>query len=114
MNPIQKEELYDHLSQFLKAKGVEMKDGSYPKAVQKGCSILADAINLSQKGITQAKVQIDKNLDRMRQVIHEKTAPKPPTKTDGSPKPKAQSPKPKAGRSKPKAAKKQANGPMGV
>ena len=94
MKPIQKDELYDHLSQFLKAKGIEMKDGSYPKAIEKGCSFLADAINLSQKGITQAKVQIDKNLDRMRQVIHEKTAPKPAAKAGGSPKAKAQRPKP--------------------
>ena len=105
MKPIQKDELYQHLSEFLKAKGVEMKDGSYPKAVQKGCSILADAINLSQKGITQAKVQIDKNLDRMRQVIHEKTAPKAASKTNGSPKSKVQSPKSKARRPKQKAAK---------
>jgi hypothetical protein len=110
MKPIQKDELYEHLSQFLKAKGVEMKDGSYPKAVQKGCSILADAINLSQKGITQAKVQIDKNLDRMRQAIHEKTAPKPASKTNGSPKSKVQSPKSKARRPKQKAAKGQAPG----
>jgi hypothetical protein len=105
MKPIQKDELYQHLSGFLKAKGVEMKDGSYPKAVQKGCSILADAINLSQKGITQAKVQIDKNLDRMRQVIHEKTAPKAAAKPDNSPKPKGQSPKPKTQTPKRKAAK---------
>jgi hypothetical protein len=75
MKPIQKDELYDHVRQFLKAKGIEMQEGSYPKGIQKGCSILADAINLSQKGISQAKDQIDKNLDRMRQVIHEKTAP---------------------------------------
>jgi len=100
MKPIQKDELYEHLSQFLKAKGVEMKDGSYPKAIQKGCSFLADAINLSQKGITQAKVQIDKNLDRMRQVIHEKTAPKPTAKAGGRPKSKAHSPKPKHSRSR--------------
>ena len=86
MKPIQKDELYEHLCQFLKNKGVEMKDGSYPKAVQKGCSFLADAINLSQKGIAQAKGQIDKNLDRMRQVIHEKTAPKPAAKAEASPK----------------------------
>ena len=105
MKPIQKDELYEHLSQFLKAKGIEMKDGSYPKAVQKGCSILADAINLSQKGITQAKGQIDKNLERMRQVIHEQTAPKAAAKPAAGPKPKAQGPKPKAGRSKKKAAK---------
>jgi len=100
MKSIRKDELYEHLAQFLKAKGVEMKDGSYPKAVQKGCSILADAINLSQKGITQAKEQIDKNLDRMRQVIHEKTAPKPPPKVSASPKAKTQTSKPKQPRSR--------------
>jgi len=100
MKPIQKDELYAHLSQFLKAKGVEMRDGSYPRGIQKGCSILADAINLSQKGITQAKAKIDKNLDRMRQVIHEKTAPNPASKPGGSPKAKAQNPKPKHSRSR--------------
>jgi len=77
MKPIQKDELYEHLSQFLKAKGVEMTEGSYPAAIQKGCSFLADVINLSQKGISRAKARVDKNLERMRQVIHEKTAPKP-------------------------------------
>ncbi len=105
MKPIQKDELYEHLSQFLKAKGIEMKDGSYPKAIQKGCSFLADAINLSQKGITEAKTQIDKNLDRMRQVIHEKTAPKPAAKPSGNAKSKVQSPKSKGRRPKQKAAK---------
>jgi len=100
MKPIQKDELYAHLSQFLKAKGVEMKDGSYPRGIQKGCSILADAINLSQRGITQAKAKIDKNLDRMRQVIHERTAPKPASKPGASPKAKAQKPKPKPSRSR--------------
>ena len=105
MKPIQKDELYAHLSQFLKAKGVEMKDGSYPQAVKKGCSILADAINLSQKGISKAKGEIDKNLDRMRQVIHEKTAPKAAAKPAGSPKSKAQGPKAKARARKQKAAK---------
>lgn len=121
MKPIQKDELYEHLSKFLKAKGIEMKDGTYPKAVQKGCSILADAINLSQKGISQAKERIDKNLDRMRQAIHEKTAPKPAAKTNGSPKPKVQSPKSKAQSPKakvqspkPKAAKRQTKGTAGL
>ena len=104
MKPIQKDELYEHSRQFLKAKGIEMKDGSYPKAMQKGCSILADAINLSQKGITQAKVQIDKNLDRMRQVIHEKTAPKGGVQDRTrvlNPKPRVQSPGPDARRGRP-------------
>ena len=99
MKPIQKDEIYEHLSQFLKAKGVEMKDGSYPREIQAGCSLLADAINLSQKGITRAKVEIDKNLERMRQVIHEKTAPQPGAKAGGSTK-AARSPKPAAQRRK--------------
>jgi hypothetical protein len=106
MKPIQKDELYEHVRQFLKAKGIEMQDGSYPRGIQKGCSILVDAINLSQKGLTQAKEQIDKNLDRMRQVIHEKTAPKTaPQAEKSSPKAKAQSPKSKSPGAKRRAAK---------
>jgi hypothetical protein len=96
MKAIQKDELYEHVSQFLKAKGIEMKEGSYPKGIQKGCSILADAINLSHKGISQAKEQIDKNLDRMRQVIHEKTSPRTAPKAGGSSRAKSQRPKAKS------------------
>lgn len=86
MKPIQKDELYAHLSEFLKAKGIEMKDGSYPRGIQAGCSLLADAINLSQRGIKRAKDELDRNVERMRQVIHEKTAPKPAAKAEASPK----------------------------
>jgi hypothetical protein len=104
MKPIQKDELYAHLTQFLKAKGVEMKDGSYPRGIQAGCSLLADAINLSQKGIKQAQSEINKNLDRMRQAIHEKTAPKSTAKPAATPK-SANPPKRKAQRKKAAAAK---------
>jgi hypothetical protein len=86
MKPIQKDELYAHVSQFLRAKGVEMKDGSYPRGIQAGCSLLADAINLSQKSIKQAQAGINKNLERMREVIHEKTAPKSAAKPAATPK----------------------------
>ena len=99
MKPIRKDELYAHLGQFLKAKGIEMKDGSYPTAIQKGCSFLTDAINLSQKGIARAKVEVDKNLERMRQVIHEKTAPKPAAKAAPAQK-SARAPKAKARRAR--------------
>jgi len=75
MKPIEKDELYEHLSGFLKNKGIELKEGSYSKGIHAGCSLLADAINLSQRGLERAKGEIDKNLDRVRQVIHEKTAP---------------------------------------
>jgi hypothetical protein len=78
MKPIEKDELFNHVSQFLKNKGIEFKEGSYAQGIQKSCGILTDAINLGQQGIRQAKAGIDKKLDQMRQVIHEKTAPKPP------------------------------------
>jgi hypothetical protein len=80
MKNINKDELYEHFSQFLKTKGIEMKDGSYTQVVQRGCSIMADAVNLTQQGVERAKTEIDKRLDKMRQVIHERTAPKPPPK----------------------------------
>jgi len=95
MKSIRKDELYEHLSQFLKAKGIEMKDGSYPQTIQKGCAFLADAINLSQKGIAEAKAQIDKNLDRMREVIHANTAPKAASKPGRNPKPKSKTRRPR-------------------
>lgn len=88
MNPIQKDELYENISQFLKNKGIELKEGSYTKGVHAGCSLLADAINLSQSGIERAKTGIEKKLEQVRQVIHEKTAPKPPVFTTPPP-PKA-------------------------
>ena len=76
MKRIDQEELYQHLSLFLKSKGIEMKDGSYAQTIQKGCSILTDAVNLTQQGMERAKTELDKGFERMRQVIHEKTAPK--------------------------------------
>src|SRR5438105_2574642 len=77
MKPIERDEVYQHLNQFLKNKGIEMKDGSYAESLQKGCGLLTDVVNLTQKGMEKAKNEIDKRLDQMRQMIHEKTAPKP-------------------------------------
>jgi hypothetical protein len=85
MNPIQKDELYENISQFLKSKGIELTEGSYTKGIHAGCSLLADAINLSQTGLERARVGlektkdgIEKKLDQVRQVIHQKTAPPAP------------------------------------
>src|SRR5882724_8385946 len=92
MKPIEKSELYDHLSDFLKAKGIELKEGSYTKGIHAGCSLLADAINMSQTGIERGRLGLDKRLNQVRQVIHEKTAPrkaaKPPSRAAQSPKTK--------------------------
>ena len=84
MKPIEQNEIYDHLSQFLKGKGIDMQEGTYTRRLQKGCSLLTDAVNLTQQGMARAKTEIDKRLEQMRQVIHEKTAPKPPP-TRGNP-----------------------------
>ena len=78
MKPIDKQEIYENLNSFLKSKGIELKAGSYSQGVQKACEILTDTVNLSQRGLERAKDTLDKNLDRVRQVIHEKTAPKRP------------------------------------
>ena len=76
MKPIEKEELYAHLSEFLKTKGIELKEGSYSNFIHNGCKVLAEAINLSQQGVHRAKSGLDEKLDQMRDIIHKKTAPK--------------------------------------
>jgi hypothetical protein len=75
MKTLEKDELYQNLHGYLKNKGVELKAGGYSQKIQKGCELLSDAINTSQQGLARAKVEIDKKLDQLRQVIHEKTAP---------------------------------------
>ena len=77
MKTIQKDELYENLSNFLKSKGVELTEGSYTKGVHAGCSLLADAINMSQAGLERARVEVERKFEQVRQVIHEKTAPRP-------------------------------------
>src|SRR5215468_8775635 len=84
MKQIEKEELYDHLSEFLKGKGIELKEGPYTKGIHAGCSMLADAINLSQAGLERARTEFQRGMDQMRQVIHEKTAPKKPSPADAA------------------------------
>jgi len=114
MKRIEKDELYENLSQFLKTKGIEFKEGGYTKGIHAGCSFLAEAINLSQRGLERARQQfdkgldqIDKGLDQMRQVIHEKTAPKPPPHPGAarSQAAKAGNPRTKAARRRPSKRK---------
>ena len=101
MKPIKKDELFSHVSEFLKKRGVEMKEGSYSQAIQNGCSFLTDAINLSQQGMERAKTEFDRHLDHMRRVIHEKTAPK----TKPGAESKARKPKARVNRSGRKGGK---------
>ncbi|HTL15871.1 MAG TPA: hypothetical protein VL793_01470 [Patescibacteria group bacterium] len=90
MKTLQKDELFENLQGFLKAKGVDIKEGSYAQKLQRSCSLLSDAINAGQEGLTRAKAGIDRKLDQLRQVIHEKTAPSsrsaaPPAQSQTSP-----------------------------
>ena len=111
MKEIAKDELFQHVSGFLKTKGIEFKDGSYAQGIQKSCELLTSAINLGQESLERAKVEFDKGKEHMRKVIHEKTAPKPPpAPAVVPPKPEAKAkpvqttgPKPKLAKAKPRA-----------
>jgi hypothetical protein len=76
MSDIKKEEIFGNLRSFLKSKGVEIQDGSYAEGIRKGCEILTDTVNMSQRAFDRAKVAVDNGLDQVRQTVHEKTAPK--------------------------------------
>jgi len=100
MSKIDKDELFQHLSGYLKAKGVELQEGSYTRRIQQGCNLMAETVNRSQSALQAAKTEVGKRLDQVRQVIHEKTAPTPPPANVQSDPPageaKTASPKPKA------------------
>ena len=98
MQPIKKNELFHHLGEFLKSKGIKLTNGSFTAPIQEGCNLLSDAINATHKTVEHTKTQVDEALDQLRQSIHERTAPKPPASQSGKP-PKATS----GQRQKPKA-----------
>lgn len=93
MKTLEKDELYQHLHGFLKTKGVELRDGTYAQTIQKSCGLLSEVINTGQEGFARARTGIDKKLDQLRQVIHEKTAPRgaasPPSQPAADPQPAA-------------------------
>jgi hypothetical protein len=98
MKTIKKDELFSSLGDFLKSKGIELNDGTYTTRIQQGCNLLSDAINATQKTVSQAKVKVDDALDKLRQSIHESTAPTPPPqpKSKAKAKPSAKKPAPAA------------------
>ena len=81
MKTIKQDELFSNLGDFLKSKGIELNEGSYTSRIKKGCNLLADAINATQKTVSKTKVKVDRALDDLRQTIHERTAPPPPPQT---------------------------------
>lgn len=82
MSDIKKEEMFGNLKNFLKSKGIDVQDGSYADGIRKGCEILTDTVNMSQRAIDRAKDAVDKGLDQVRQTVHEKTAPRSKATSD--------------------------------
>ena len=76
MSEIKKEEMFGNLKSFLKSKGIEIQEGSYASGIRRGCDILTDTVNMSQRAFDRAKVVVDEGLDKARQTVHEYTAPK--------------------------------------
>ena len=76
MSTINKDELFSNIRQFLKTKGIELQEGSYARTIQKGCQVLTDTINLTQQAVERARSEVERNLERVRQTIHQKTAPR--------------------------------------
>ena len=110
MKPIDKDELYEHLSSFLRSKGVDLREGAYTSGIQKSCSLVAEVVNSSKETIEKARGEIDKKLDQVRQIIHDKTAPKPASGQPAAAKPEptpapAPSPAPAASAAPPAPSK---------
>ena len=99
--------MFGSLKSFLKSKGIEVQEGSYAEGIRKGCDILTDTVNLSQRAFDRARGAVEKGVDQVRQTVHERTAPKakaaaaPPKKAAADP---GQT-KSKAGASKATSAK---------
>ena len=85
MKPIDKHELYECLSNFLRSKGVDLREGVYTARIQKGCSLVAEVVNTGQETLGRAKGELDKTLDQFRQTIHETTAPREPKEPPAPP-----------------------------
>ena len=77
MQKIEKEEMFRHLKGFLDAKGIVLQEGTYTQRIRKGCDVLTDSVNLSQRALGRAKATMNTGFDHLRQAIHERTAPKP-------------------------------------
>jgi len=76
MKTIKKDELFSSLSGFLKSKGVELNNGEYAARIRQGCDLLTEAVNTTQKTASRTKAQVHEALEKLRQSIHESTAPK--------------------------------------
>lgn len=88
MKTIKHNELYEHVTEFLRSRGIELKDGTFTRGIRRGCTLLTDTVNTAQQGIHKAKNQVETKVNEVRQAIHRKTAPRGAAKSAGrKPKP---------------------------
>lgn len=78
MKTISQDEFYQHVTEFLKARGLELTDGTCSRHIRRACGLLSDAINATQRTVKRARQEVDHKLAQLRQSIHEATAPEPP------------------------------------
>lgn len=77
MKKLGKDDLYRHIDQFLKEKGIEIRDAApLGRNLQKGCQVFTDAINNAQAALEKARNRMDGGIDKMRDIVHKKTAPR--------------------------------------
>ncbi|MFM1945668.1 MAG: hypothetical protein RI897_4650 [Verrucomicrobiota bacterium] len=72
MKPIEQGELYQHLSGFLKKKGVELHEGPYPGRLEQVCRLLTETINATQGTLERARKGVDRGFEQVRQVLKKK------------------------------------------
>ncbi len=87
MKTIGKDEFYSNVSDFMRSKGIELTDGAYAEHIRRGCGLLTDFINATQRTVSRAKGEVDKKLLQLRQCIHEATAPPNPAPEPPAPEP---------------------------
>lgn len=77
MKKLGKDDLYQHIDQFLKDKGIDIQDAKpFGRSLQKGCQALTDMINGAQAAVEKSRNRMDRGIDKMREIIHKKTAPR--------------------------------------
>ena len=93
MKKLRQNDLFKHIDKFLKDQGIEIREAApLGSRLKTSCQILTDTINHAQGTLGKARDHMDDHLDKMRNIIHEKTAPRKPSATA----PKSKKKKPQA------------------
>jgi hypothetical protein len=77
MKTLKKNELLGHVTNFLKNKGIVLEEGSASTKLKTGCEAITGIINQGNRSIKNVQKEVTAGVDKVRQVIHESTAPTP-------------------------------------